>query len=69
MDMERTCHICGKKFIGKNTSKYCSDCWTQPCAVCGKPVKLNPTYMTRFVKRGWITCSNKCGNKKRHSAK
>jgi len=34
------CAVCGKPFLGKRGSKYCSDCSIVPCACgCGAPIK------------------------------
>ena len=54
----KTCALCGKEFEGGANSRYCDDCKVQPCAVCGRPVRLDAQKMSRFVEKGYATCGS-----------
>lgn len=71
-NVERICKHCGKSFVGKHTSEYCSkECcyaeWHEKrytesvCEVCGK------TYM-RFDYNHGNVCSKTCAGRKAHAA-
>ena len=68
LDVKRKCRLCGREFDGHISSLYCDECKVVACPVCGKRMKLSPVQMTRYVKRGWVTCSCRCGQAWRDSA-
>lgn len=55
---ERTCKICGKKFIPNNYGQiYCNDIHYRSCPICGKPVPFEN--LSDPVKCCSVECSNK----------
>lgn len=63
---EKICEICGKEFNAKGRDKVCGDCrWHTKCCICGKEVVFKGNQLAEYKRRGWITCSNKCGQEKR----
>ena len=56
--VRKTCALCGREFEGGANSRYCDDCKVQPCAVCGRPVRLDAQKMSRFVENGYVTCGS-----------
>lgn len=63
---EKICEICGKEFNAKGRDRVCGDCRGHTkCCVCGKEVVFKGNQLAEYKRRGWITCSNKCGQEKR----
>lgn len=57
----KTCVVCGAEFEGAPRSKLCPKCREYRCPICGASIKLTGVKRTEFIKRGWVTCSSKCG--------
>ena len=57
---KKICRICGKEYCGEAASIICDDCRHAKCAICGKPMELRGRYVTRFIEKGYVTCSRDC---------
>lgn len=57
---ERKCALCGKSFIGVESSRYCQGPHYTSCVICGKQVEIPKglEYITEW------TCSDKCAQLK-----
>jgi 5-methylcytosine-specific restriction endonuclease McrA len=58
---KRICADCGKEFFGGVKSKYCTECKTRTCPICGN--KFSAKVKNQTTKKWPVYCSVECGRK------
>lgn len=59
---KKICEACGGEYEGASRSKLCDACRDYSCPICSRPIKLVGAKRAEFLRRGWVTCSSKCGH-------
>lgn len=60
---EKKCEMCGRPFVGGGNSRVCEACKVATCPTCGVTKRLSGPTLTKYRRRGWWCCSQKCASK------